>query len=523
MFSVIIADDEPLIIKGLIKMVDWKKLDTQVMGTFRNGEQLIRQIEELSPDIIISDISMPNKSGIDVIKYINERGLKSKVIFLSAFQEFEYAKEALRYGVVEYLLKPVTKEELEQAIIKAERALKDNLSLEYLKEDTRSTQAVFKAVASEYEYLDLYQKFRQMGVPVSDVSYTGVCFSAIEDAKRAGKNRSEFELTRFTVFKKIEDYAVRHKKGFCLKREAGFTSMIFFYEKGREEMLLSEVKSLIQSMEKEYGIRLTAGIGKKTDSLSDLKFAYKTAAFACNLYYFKQDSVIIYDKIDKEYHHSFEDYNQAYAALVKAVLLRDPLWLEQLKQCMELIGELHYGNRVVAENRCVALLMELLRELSNYCHLDQEDRNRYEGFVAGIRSTGTFQRVKAAVIRYLEKFVEETVFPNLGNENETIRRIKFYIRENYNKEINLKSLSQQFFMNQYYFSSFFKQKTGKNFKDYLVEVRMQKALELMLENNGINTQELARMVGYNDAKSFSEKFKLYYGESPVNYKKINKM
>ncbi|WP_455650045.1 helix-turn-helix domain-containing protein [Enterocloster citroniae] len=143
--------------------------------------------------------------------------------------------------------------------------------------------------------------------------------------------------------------------------------------------------------------------------------------------------------------------------------------------------------------------------------------------MSGIRSVGTFQKVKAMILRYLEQFVEKTVFSNLGNENETIRGIKFYIRENYDQEINLRSLSQHFFMNQYYFSSFFKQKTGKNFKDYLVEVRMQKALELLLENSGMSTQELARKVGYNDAKSFSEKFRQYYGESPVNYKKINKM
>ena len=523
MFSVVIADDEPLIIKGLMKMVDWEKLNTQVIGTSRNGEQLIRQIDEMSPDIIISDISMPHQSGIDVIKYINEKGLKSKVIFLSAFQEFEYAKQALRYGVIEYLLKPVTKEELELSIIKAERALKDNLSLEYLQEDAKSAQAVFKAVTSEYEYQDLYKKFEQMGVPTSDASYTGACFSAVEDRGRAEKNRSEFELLRFTVFKKIEDHAVKRKNGFCLKREADFCNMIFFYGKNQEETILTDVKALIRTMEREYGIRLTAGIGKRTDSLSDLKFAYKTAAFACNLYYFKQDPVIIYDRINKEYHHSFDDYNEAYSALVKAILLRDDMWLDQLKQCLELIGELHYGNRVVAENRCVALLMELLRELGNYCRLDEEDRHKYEGFVSGIRSVGTFQKVKAMILRYLEQFVEKTVFSNLGNENETIRGIKFYIRENYDQEINLRSLSQHFFMNQYYFSSFFKQKTGKNFKDYLVEVRMQKALELLLENSGMSTQELARKVGYNDAKSFSEKFRQYYGESPVNYKKINKM
>lgn len=523
MFSVVIADDEPLIIKGLLKMVDWKKLNTEVVGTSRNGEQLIRQINELTPDIIISDISMPNQSGIDVIKYIKEKGLKSKVIFLSAFQEFEYAKQALKYGVVEYLLKPVTKEELEQSIVKAERALKDNLSLEYLREDTKSTQAVFKTVTSEYEFQELYKKFEQMGVPTSDVEYIDACFSVIGNSKDTGKSRSEFELLRFTMFKKIEEYAVKQKKGFCLKREANFCNIIFFYERAQKIAIESDVKQLLDSMEHEYEMKLVVGIGKVIDSLSDLKYAYKTAAFACNLYYFRQEQVIMYDHINKEYNQSFDDYNEAYQELVRAILFREPLWLDKLRTCLELIGEIHYGNRGVAENRCVALLMELLRELGNYCQVDEADRFQYESFVSGIRNIGTFQKVKAMIVRYLQMFVEKSVFVNLGSENETVRSIKLYIRENYNRDMNLKSLSKHFYMNQYYFSTFFKQKTGENFKDYLVKVRMQKALELLLENNGISTQELAREVGYNDAKAFSEKFKQFYGESPANYKKINKI
>ena len=77
-------------------------------------------------------------------------------------------------------------------------------------------------------------------------------------------------------------------------------------------------------------------------------------------------------------------------------------------------------------------------------------------------------------------------------------------------------------MNPYYFSAFFKQKTGKNFKDYLASVRMEKALELLLADNGLSVQELAKKVGYNDTKAFSEKFKQYYGESPVSYKRVNR-
>ena len=125
MYSVVLADDEPLIIKGLLKMVDWEQLNAEVVGTAKNGQQLIEQIQRLAPDIIISDISMPKQSGIDVVRYIKENGLRSKVIFLSAYQEFDYAKQALKYGVVEYLLKPVAKDELEGAVVKAKEALED--------------------------------------------------------------------------------------------------------------------------------------------------------------------------------------------------------------------------------------------------------------------------------------------------------------------------------------------------------------------------------------------------------------
>lgn len=100
MYRIIIADDEPLIIRGLKKMMEWGKMDTEVVGEAEDGEQLLNLLDTLEPDIIISDISMPEKTGLDVLKEINKRKLKTKVIFLSGFQEFSYAKEAVTYGAV---------------------------------------------------------------------------------------------------------------------------------------------------------------------------------------------------------------------------------------------------------------------------------------------------------------------------------------------------------------------------------------------------------------------------------------
>ena len=146
MYRIIIADDEPLIIRGLKKMMEWGKMDTEVVGEAEDGEQLLNLLDTLEPDIIISDISMPEKTGLDVLKEINKRKLKTKVIFLSGFQEFSYAKEAVTYGAVDYLLKPVSVEELENAINRAKDQIVQEQPEAVWKIEQQNVENVFKEI-----------------------------------------------------------------------------------------------------------------------------------------------------------------------------------------------------------------------------------------------------------------------------------------------------------------------------------------------------------------------------------------
>ena len=146
MYRIIIADDEPLIIRGLKKMMEWGKMDTEVVGEAEDGEQLLNLLDTLEPDIIISDISMPEKTGLDVLKEINKRKLKIKVIFLSGFQEFSYAKEAVTYGAVDYLLKPVSVEELENAINRAKDQIVQEQPEAVWKIEQQNVENVFKEI-----------------------------------------------------------------------------------------------------------------------------------------------------------------------------------------------------------------------------------------------------------------------------------------------------------------------------------------------------------------------------------------
>ena len=118
MIKMILADDEPVITRGIRKLIDWEQLGIQIIGEYEDGKSAFAAILRDQPEIALLDISMPGMSGVDIIRECHGLQCKTHIIFISGFQEFEYAKAALDYGATDYLLKPVIREELLKAIEK---------------------------------------------------------------------------------------------------------------------------------------------------------------------------------------------------------------------------------------------------------------------------------------------------------------------------------------------------------------------------------------------------------------------
>ena len=118
-YRVLIADDEPFIVRGLKNLIDWTALGLEIVGSAHDGETVAAQLVELKPDILVSDIRMPKKTGLELLKLVTMSALPTKVIFISGHREFAYAREAISYGAVDYLLKPIHTEELGRALAKA--------------------------------------------------------------------------------------------------------------------------------------------------------------------------------------------------------------------------------------------------------------------------------------------------------------------------------------------------------------------------------------------------------------------
>lgn len=524
MIQAVLADDEGIILKGLKKLIDWERLGIEIVGEAGNGEEALKLIREKKPQLIVSDIAMPGISGLEMLREIGSQGLNTKVIFVSGYQEFSYAKDAVRYGAVDYLLKPVEKEELETAVCKAVSLIDDQSRLSILNfaENEDKVHRIFQKIAGNEGYAreDLYEQFSSLNISIEGKSMVGAAFRLYTLKKGEGNARMQ-ELIKFSAANKIQKKLEDSGWGFVVKKEVNTCYIIFLLEKGYDRNILeSRVQILSDEVKDQKSLAVKAGVGEQVEDIASLQLAYKTARFALELYYFTEEDIIWYEDVQKEFHESFESYHECFQKLEHAFLNRQKSVAEEIRQVLSLIKNLHFGNRFAAINRCNLMLSELTQELCANYLLDRNWIREGEACMEQMRLTPTYRQTCQVVSAFLERVHEEVRQGGSGEYNEAVR-IRRYIDEHFQENLSLESMAQMAGMNPYYFSSYFKKNMGMNFKTYLTEVRMRKAAQLLLYTD-CKAYEVAEQVGYRNVRQFNENFRGKYGKSPNEYRKEHK-
>mgnify|MGYP001005589487 FL=1 len=518
MYKIILADDEPIILRGLEKMLDWKSLDAEVVGTAIDGKQLLELIPSLKPNIIISDIAMPNRSGLDVIRSIREKHWNIKVIFLSAYQEFNYAKQAITYGAVDYLLKPATKNELEHAVRTAENQL--------IKEDSATFLQQGNTLLNILQITDDHSKSKNLDDEVVklkakfDPAFLACASFTVTSVTMRNMNTNQMTIIRFSIFQFIREYVEKTGRGLVLSWHENRCDTLFALPPTNAGLFLQRTaEAILNRAKQDYHADLTVGIGDVVENVSDLKYAYKTADFAINLHYFQPEPIICYEEFSKGGHRSSESYDDAYRTFFRSVIQKENTWKENLEKCLDIIENLYYGNRCAAENHCITMAIVFYKDLSEYKLTDSSCQNQqqYENAVGTLQNQATFRDLKREMICLFQKLVD-SADKNANQECQTIYRVKDYIDHHFSEDITLEDIAKRVYMNPCYFSVFFKRKTGKNFKKYLTRVRMKEAL-ILLNGGDMKTSELANAVGYKDVRTFTNKFREIYGNSPAALKR----
>lgn len=521
MWKTVLADDEIVILNGLKRLVDWEDLGLELAGTAEDGRELLQVVEEKQPKLVISDIKMPHATGLEVFRTLKEQGNEDvKFIFISGFEEFSFAREAIALGAVDYLLKPVSKEDLEIAIKKATGQLEERSVTELFKDEDSDMKELFHTIneGMVFDKSVLYKCFSDAQIDFEDKLFVGLCISLLP---QVGESRTDarWNLQKFALFNRLVELFREEKTGFLLQKGEDRVYMIGVFPKEDENNFYEKyVHPKRMLVENSFKISLSVGIGCRTEDVSALKNAYQTAKFANELYFFEEKAVLDYEEINCEYDVSFEDYQNGVDAVFKSIITKDGYFLRNVDRLMELIQKIHYGNQYAAKARVMHFTGDVGMKLYTYKLLDgnfYEMQNKLQEQVEG---QVTFRGMRACIMNHYENLATEIYRTEKAKDTVLIERVKEYIREHFAEDLSVKELADFACVSTNYFSAMFKRETGENYKAYLTNLRMKKALDLLLTTD-MKTYEIGEAVGYNNVRRFVDAFKQIYGMSPMDYKK----
>lgn len=486
MIRLIMADDEPFILSGLEHLMDWKSLGIEIVGSYPDGKSALEGILTLEPDIALLDISMPGFSGLELLERIEADGLRTEVIFISGFQEFDYVRSALLHGALDYLVKPVVRSELLKSLSRAE-CFSENVGSEEKESRTPVYAPFFRDHKAPYVLV-------RSGVPESSAS-------------------SLDRLRSFSFLERLRSKIEQSGHGFVFRN--GDDDFILLSGMSRTSALIY-MKECGDEIYRKNGVRICSVISEEFSSVVDMEAMIIKCreAYSCSYYasFFSTYEYLIPEK-------------EAVAASVEVMKWREMLTAAILSLDEDRINDC--WSSFVTE---VAGLRESRRDEVSFCFcnclrliLDKLADTRLKITEPDLnvlmekgRETGSYLEL-TNIFRQELSGIHRQLLEQAGQKKAKEYLVALeYIEAHYQEQIGLKQIADLVGMNTYYFSAYFKKNTGENFKDYLRKVRLEHAVSLMISTDKSVT-EVAQAVGYPDVRTFSDVFQRVYDEKPSSY------
>lgn len=508
---VVVVEDEIRIREGIEGLLEMMGADYEFAGSAENGILGLQLIQRVEPDIVITDIRMPKMSGLEMLQEMQKKGILAKVIVLSAYSEFEYARQAMRLGVTEYLLKPISVDEFSQAMEHMKTQIEKEKSIEPLSFGAleQTLGAILYGQLKVDKALEEYLK-AQYAIQARQ-SVAEVCiYLGNEYEARADKVQREWEAF-LGLERDIE---------FCMVKadyERALLSVIYrFHDSG--ELARRIQRRLLQEPD-----RLAAGsVGfVEAEEISLLKERFDT------LYQYMdwnltlgRDVMINYPQIC---------YVQTEVCVYPIELenrLKAELCLGELEQARKTAREFYryfsHGKRYTPKDikECyIRFLWAVINITKEINLLDYENLNQQE-LLDKVMGAKVSQELQETVTYLLEQICP------VGEQEDntahlTVRRMKSMIHEFYQSGITLDEIAQKLNVTPEYLSMQFHKEVGETYSSYLKNYRISKAKELLVGTQ-MKQYEIARQVGYADSKYFGKVFRECTGYSPAAYRKTQK-
>lgn len=532
MISILVADDDKIIRKGLTKIIENSMEEFKVIGEAANGSAALEKIKELKPDILITDIKMPIMDGIELINNIKKLSLKTRSVVLSGFDDYKFIRETFKNGAVDYILKPIDNKVLFELLVKIKEDIDKEIhekekEEEYknrIKESNTFLKEEFLNELLGENYVD--EEYFTKQINKLNILTKGSFYFALIDVDDFLKMHEdkENEIMYLNNAKSIVYKLLKSLKKFeiIVCKISGRIAVLFSSNNENIYFNYSNINNTLNEIRTKAGKKidntLSIGISRRFDSLNKVKESYVEAGMALKeRFYFGKNHTYVYNK-EKVFVDGL-DYKMI-EIFVNAILSDVELCNKvKIKISTEKFMKFVYEKKLEPDKFRKLLLNVILRissNISDFKYISDKDTNGHKDISYYIQKINTYDELKEYFIHKIQQAVDEISKLRSERGTKIIEKAKKYIQDNYKKEITLKDVANYVYLNSNYFSELFKNEVGENFIEYLIETRINISKQLLKENK-FKIYEVAEEVGYKESVSFSRAFKKVVGVSPKEY------
>lgn len=487
MYKLIIVEDESQMNKQLTKILDWENIGFEIAASFENGADAIEYINHNHVDAVLTDIRVPVISGIELSKICHTSHPNIKFVFISAYRNFEYARSAIRYNVVDYVTKPITYSDFFDAMVSLYNEIDKLNHISALEE--RSDFLDDEIVFMRQEYLSSYV----LGVIDSDtlIYHLGKIGIAI-DKDNCTCAQIKIKILNYTDF--ITNTWTHERDRFYNTVNKFITPENDYAYFSVSQYINDTVELMVIGKDRFPEKMFTKIITEYMNTLTDnLKMLLKLDITYDILQLVKNISSL------KKYQVSKSSATQLSNMVMSYIHNDSPA---EAMRTLQIVKKIFSSNSVQAEKFC----RHLFSELSTLSEDPYDLRIQFLGISDVNR-----------MFEFLADQISELKGYGQTDTEDAMDKAMEYIKHHYTENLTLADVSHYVALSSGYFSSLFKQKNGEKFIDYLSKLRIAKAREL-LENSAIKITAIANLVGYKDAQYFHRVFKLYTGKTPSQYR-----
>ena len=542
LYRIILVDDEEEVRKSIIRKIDWTAVGFAVVGDAENGEDALEKIENLEPDVVLTDIRMPYMDGLTLAERIRQKYPSMKIVIFSGYDDFEYAKQAIKLNVTEYILKPVNVEEL-TAILKRiktnlDEEIEQKRNVNLLRENYKRSLPILREqflkdlISRPMDGETVQTLLREYDIPLAGAKKWIAIAVELELEQKLTQEEvplplhEEKNLIPISVMQILSENLKPSYRfsllSFSGSADAKIAGIAAIDENNSQTELINILGDICKEIRKTLKVPVTIGIGHSAQKLENISRSFQSALDALGYRSVVGTGSTIYiNDVEPGIGGKLQFGSEEESALIQAIKFGPE---EKIRETVRGIVDRMNEARVHARQQ-QAYILSVANCMIQL--IQQYDLNMEEIFAEDPLGPDPFTVIQSMLNREnFSRWLYQTALKinnALSRERDyaarqVIEKAKQYIMDNYQDPgLSVEQICRYLHMSPAYFSTMFKKATGQTYIAYLTEVRLNKAVEL-LNMTDEKTYVIASQVGYQEQNYFSYVFKKRFGVSPTKFR-----